>query len=480
MRMWRPTAILWINLILLCVGEPLSFLMPHSAQAQDMSLSGWLHVIWADSPRGLNGEPEPRYVLIDDLDRWTEIELDKNRVGLLGGPLAFNRRRVTVVGTREGEFPKGQKGLSAYQRRLRVDDIQIEPRPDAPLAALQAAPLAVTGSQPWVTILCRFADAVNVTPQPKEYFENLLAGVYPGLDHYWRQVSYNNVNIAGSVVVGWYNLPRPRSYYVYDQNNDGFADLDVQRARDDCTAAADADVFFPQFVGVNLMFNQILDCCAWGGSTTMTRDGQRKVYRITWEPPWGYANQDVIAHEMGHGFGLPHSSGPYNATYDSNWDVMSGGGECTPPDVTYGCIGVHTISFHKDLLGWIPPERKYVATPGSSQTIILERLRRLSSANYLMAQIPIGGSTTQFYTVEARRAVGYDKQIPHGAIVIHKVNTTLGDRLAQVVDVDNNGDPNDAGARWRPGETFSDPTNGITVTVNAVVKGGFSVTISSQ
>jgi hypothetical protein len=97
-----------------------------------------------------------------------------------------------------------------------------------------------------------------------------------------------------------------------------------------------------------------------------------------------------------------------------------------------------------------------------------------------MAQIPIGGSTTQFYTVEARRPAGYDKQIPHGAIVIHRVDTTRSDRVARVVDSDGNGNPNDTGARWRPGETFSDPANGVTVTVNAKVPGGFSVTISYQ
>jgi hypothetical protein len=181
---------------------------------------------------------------------------------------------------------------------------------------------------------------------------------------------------------------------------------------------------------------------------------------------------------MGHGFGLPHSSGPYTATYDSDWDVMSGGGICTPPDATYGCLGVHTISYHKDLLGVVPPARKYIATPGSSQTIVVERLGQpLFSGNYLMAQIPIGGSATQFYTVEARRFVGYDNQIPAEAVVIHKVDTTRSDRVARVVDSDSNGNPNDAGAMWTPGETFTDPTNGITVTVNAVTTGGFSVTL---
>ena len=74
------------------------------------------------------------------------------------------------------------------------------------------------------------------------------------------------------------------------------------------------DVYFPSFVGINLMFNDDLDGFAWGGSFTLLRDGVTRTYRMTWVPPWGYENQGPIAHEMGHGFGLPHSSGPYSAT----------------------------------------------------------------------------------------------------------------------------------------------------------------------
>jgi hypothetical protein len=87
------------------------------------------------------------------------------------------------------------------------------------------------------------------------------------------------------------HFPQPGSYYVYDGNGDGSEDLDFARAVDDCTAAADPDVFFPNFVGINLMFNQNLDCCAWGGSSTVTADGQTRFYSVTWLPPWGYDNQ---------------------------------------------------------------------------------------------------------------------------------------------------------------------------------------------
>ena len=144
---------------------------------------------------------------------------------------------------------------------------------------------------------------------------------------------------------------------------------------------------------------------------------------------------------MGHALGLLHSSGPYEETYDSDWDVMSGGGLCSFRDPEYGCVGVHTIAYHKDFLGWIPPARKYVAPRNSTRRITLERLAQPGSDGYLMAQIPIGDSATDFYTVETRLFAGYDDEIPDEAVVIHKVDTTRADRLAQVVDIDNNGRP---------------------------------------
>ena len=100
-----------------------------------------------------------------------------------------------------------------------------------------------------------------------------------------------------------------------------------------------------------------------------------------------------------------------------------------------------------------------------------------------MAKIPIGGSSTHFYTVEARRVVGYDDQIPAAAVVIHEVDTSNATGLtpiAEGVDPDNNGDPNDAGARWLPGETFTDGANGISVRVDGSTATGYTVTINPR
>ena len=346
-------------------------------------------------------------------------------------------------------------------------------------------------SQAWVTILCRFADATNVTPHPVSHYEKLMGMSYPGLGHYWNEVSGGNIpDLAGSRVVGWYNLPQPRSYYLTTNNNlpgEG-EDFRTARAVEDCTAAADADVFFSDFDGINLVFNHSDADEAWsrGGGERLTLDGQTRFWGVTWIHP-NHVDHSIVAHEMGHAFGLMHSSGPYGqddppsspTTYDSKWDVMSGG-QSFDPYPGYGYLGVHTIAYHKGFLGWIPSDRKYVAAPNSTRTITLERLAKPSSGGYLLAQIPIGESDTDFYTVETRLFAGYDEEIPDEAVVIHKVDTTREDRLAQVVDLDNNGDPNDAGAMWTVGEIFTDLENNLQISIDAAWSTSYRVTINTN
>jgi M6 family metalloprotease-like protein len=438
-----------------------------------LTLSGWFHIRWYDGPigSGIRGE---EYWLDDDQGQSYRLLIDRALFKSFNGPLALNRQRVQVVTARATPSPDP----SAIQ----VLSIQIGKSENAPAHLAPQAHL--TGSHPWVNILCRFADSTEVTPQPLSYFSGLMANTYPGLDHYWREQSYNTTNIAGSQSLDWQNLPQPRSYYVSDKNGDGdtndAGEADLNKLFTDCTAIHDPSVNFPTFVGINMMFNGLLDCCAWGGSRTATLDGVTKTYRVTWEPTWGYGNQSVMGHEMGHGWGFPHSSGPYTATYDSDWDVMSGGGICSPPHATYGCVGVHTITHHKgNIAHWVPTAQLFVPTLGSTTTITLERLSQpTSSTNYLMARIPIGGSSTQFYTVEARNSVGYDTQIPGAGVIIHNVNTSLNDRDAQVVDGTNDTNPNDAGARWLPGETFTDAANNITIAINSSTATSYNVTIT--
>ncbi|HNS52845.1 MAG TPA: hypothetical protein PKO09_16895 [Anaerolineae bacterium] len=425
---------------------------------ETVSLSGTFWIVWGDPPAA-GADPAPFVYQLATPAAAVTLLLDDSASLPAGGPLALNRRGVRVVGRwEEGAF--------------RVEAIALAS------AGAPDEPAGLVGSQPWVSIMCKFKDYPS-EPRDLAYFEGMYADLYPGLDHYWRQVSYQNIDLVGSDAVGWYYLPQPRSYYVYDNDGDGDLDLDWGRAVDDCTLVADPDVYFPDFVGINLMFNADLDCCAWGGSWYVNRDGQNRLYRVTWEPPWGYGNIGVIAHETGHGFGMPHSSGDYGQVYDNRWDVMSDiwtdCGNLTDP--TYGCVGQGTIAYHHDLEGWIPGEHRAWIGTGSGQTLTLEQLIFLPAEGYLAALVPIDNSRTDYYTVEARKKASYDVKLPAEGVIIHHVVEGRPEP-AHVVDIDRDGNTGDA--YFGVGQSFIDAAAGITVTVDAVSPRGWTVTIANR
>lgn len=446
---------------------------PSIAQAQEdvVAQSGWLSIVIGDpsEPVAKQKGPHTKYLLTDAQGLTAEVDISPELLQSLGGNEKLRNKEVKVWGKKNK--------ASGHITATHVEPTVAAAGGSGGSAPAPALSLSAPVSKPWATILCRFGDSPSVTPHDAPWFTTLMGNSYPGMDHFWRENSYDQMNLVGSQVYGWYNLPSPKSAYFTNGTN-------LSKLADDCAAVADADVYFPNFTGVNFMFNGTLNGAAWGGGISLTTDGlPPRGYAATWMPPWGYEAHHVMAQEMGHGFGLMHSSGAYASTYDSLWDPLSSGGDlCAVPHPQYGCIGVHTISFHKDKLGWIAPERKYIAQLGTAATIHIERLAQpVSTTGYLMAQIPLGTTGTQFYTVEARRSVGYDVPIPGEAIIIHNVDTSLGDRHAQVVDSDTtNTNPNDAGAMWTVGETFTDSARGISVTVQNMTSTGYDVTISNN
>jgi hypothetical protein len=342
----------------------------------------------------------------------------------------------------------------------------------------------VTGNTRWVNIACRFADMKDTTPKPIDYFQDMMVNVPPGMDHYWRTTSAQLVNIEGSGGFGWYNLPDDKNSYMRMASaNTGNA---LRKLMNDCVQLAiDNDqVDFTQFGGINMMLNDTFGCCAWGGRMGVNVQGQIIQFRTTWLPPWAYNSLHVIAHEMGHGWGLPHSSGPYGKVYDSAWDVMSGGNTnhtdaiCRVGDEKLGCYQVGTIAFHLAMLGWLPDNRMLTVKNGQSATITLDALTTMAnSSNMLAVFIPIGNTNT-FYTVEVRNFIDYDRNLPGEAVVMHQVVPTRASP-ANVVDADNNGNPNDEGAMWLPGETFNDARNKIQMEVLSRNGSTFTVRVSN-
>ncbi|MDZ4764078.1 MAG: hypothetical protein SGI73_05950 [Chloroflexota bacterium] len=435
---------------------------PKAAASPDVRYEGWLNVTYGDPPpnAGIAGQ---RIVELTDADGVRVIAL----VMAEGLIQQYYGKYITVTGVL-------RPAMNEMERQISGDLIlNVSSAVPATTTRGQALPDArlVSGSQSWVNLLCKFSD-IPAEPHVPSFYEGFYDAGYPSLDDYWRQVSYDNINLNGSVVMtAWRTLPAARSAYI---PSGGSANL--TKLRTDCAAIWDDVVNFPTYVGINFFFNQTLDCCAWGGSASMSLDSVSKTYRTTYLPPWA-ATHSVIAHEMGHGYGFPHSTGPDNNPptelniYVSEWDVMSdSNGTCAASSTTLGCLAEGTIGYNLRNAEWIPAN--LIATVGMMENVDLTLERTVlpqNSTDYRMVVIPIQGQASNYYTVEVRNInAGYDQNIPASAVIIHHVDTSRSGNggPSYVVDADTtNTDTNDAGARWLPGETFTDSVNGISVQV---------------
>ncbi|HEY5971528.1 MAG TPA: hypothetical protein VIT22_06065 [Pseudoxanthomonas sp.] len=442
--------------------------------AQAEIVQGRLELRWGD-PIPASGKPEPsaRFVATLVTDGGTRHALDPMQARRAAVDLyALANRRVAV------EFSPSKRGggVRSIEAIVPVD------RPWLPASSKAlVAPKAVIGNTRWVTIACKFSDIA--TEQKTIAFFRGQYGTNPGqVGHYWREVSYGKISLTGSDAYGWFTLPQPRSHYVAMVNGEEDADLNL--LFDDCTAAADSTVDFNGVQGVNMMFNGDLDGYAWGGGRCgVALDGPGRCLSTTWNPPWAFNNLAPFAHEMGHGYGLPHSnnSDGDDDTYDNPWDVMSDGWSNAVSNATYGSLPKHINTRQRDRLGWVDAARKLtVPAGGAAKNVVLDRASLAGSANRQMIVLPLAAADAKgnvSYTVEARGPTGnYEAALAGKAVIIHGINAG-GIAYSMDADVPPADTSNNEGSMFKVGETWISPDGSQRVKVDSATVDGFVVTI---
>ena len=272
---------------------------------------------------------------------------------------------------------------------------------------------------PWAIVLCRFRDVAAV-PQPRDYYEDLFthngAG---GLCDYWRAVSFNALDLTGSRVFGWFTMARDASEVSQLQFPGGRSTL-VQWGLD--TAQAN---------GVNLSgFRAVLIVQNFGVDHGAAGNGVLIVHQDSAVCEFGF-----IAHEMGHGFGLPHSnSANPDTVYGDGWDLMSFATTTFQFPIQFrGAQGSATVGLNArnlEALNAVPAGRLWVPAADFSAAVTLDALNQTPLGNHGALVIKIPPSATRparpngsAYTVEFRRRTGWDRNIPDDAVLIHEVRS---------------------------------------------------------
>ncbi len=339
------------------------------------------------------------------------------------------------------------------------------------------APQPVAGNLAYVVLGCRFSDKLAHTPVDRA--SEFIGGSYPGMDHYWRETSYDALTLGGSSFAGWFNLPKPEAEYSPGGN------VQPLLLAGDCMNAADPSVNFLAYAGVILLSNGAVlvngqpAALATQAPLAIPVDGQTREYRAVLLSEAAINIQYFWAHEMGHSLGMIHTAAPGN-TYllSSGWDLMSSGGY---QDVQLGSrVGVHVSNAHKYILGWIPGSRVQTVASGSAVTFLLERAALPSPGGRLIAVLPLGGSAGEFYSIESKRPAGYDRiasgALPAEGVIIHRVNPNI-DPIARLVNAGGGTSTTNEGAYLVPGEQWQDVARNITVRVLDATTTGYNVRV---
>lgn len=294
-----------------------------------------------------------------------------------------SRSRVTV------------KGL-ALDRELVLTTMPLAAAGQTGLQVLSAPAPAATGAQQTLVILMNFQDDSSQHVQVNAARDLVFGDV----NRYYGEASYGQTSITqgpSGDVVGWYTIPAL-----------SHSSCEYEQLFNQAIQAADPAVVFSAYRRVVIIFPQLAECGWWGLAylgevDVVTEEG---VVSLGLALVNGDPALQVVAHELGHTFGLPHAN-----SLECGTQALAEEAACTTEaygdvfDMMGSSASGHFSAAFKERLGWLSPGHVRTIDAQGAVDVPLVPLGQPGSGAYA-ARIPyaINGNGEQtWYYLEYRQ-----------------------------------------------------------------------------
>ncbi|MFF7182819.1 M6 family metalloprotease domain-containing protein [Streptomyces sp. NPDC008121] len=300
---------------------------------------------------------------------------------------------------------------------------------------------------------------------------------FPQTTDWFRVSSYGRLAYHPETPIPeWLRMPKPFSSYGIERGSP--YEPGYRALVEDLVKVADAKIDFSAYDLVNVLVTPNAGPSALDTVLSVTFSGNDEAPYADGVPlsntSFVYSRQDdgsgtygqtgyrVLPHENGHVFGLPDLYTVDGGGTVGHWDIMS---------EDWGANN-DLLGWHKWKLGWLDDEQVGCASGAGISDFVLTPLATTGGAK--LAFVPLSG--TSGYAVEVRTQRGNDAAVCRPGVLIYRVESDVDTGHGPVTVSDSRRDsggctrrPNVhaelSDATYRPGETFTDRTNGIRITV---------------